>query len=86
MSTARHHAEWLTLIEQTGPFLSLPVLLRVFPQGLVMVDSETRRRLAQAYEGWRASQLSNRPDPLLHREWIGFVFGEVLGLPRDCLV
>jgi len=31
MSIARHHAEWLGLIEQAGPFLSLPVLLRVFP-------------------------------------------------------
>jgi hypothetical protein len=26
MSIARHHAEWLSLIETSGPFLSLPVL------------------------------------------------------------
>lgn len=32
MSIARHHAEWLSLIEVSGPFLSLPVLLRVFPR------------------------------------------------------
>ena len=58
MSTAHHHAEWLTLVEQSGPFLSLPVLLRVFPQGLDTVESETRRRLAQAYDEWRASQVA----------------------------
>jgi hypothetical protein len=34
MSIARHHAEWLSLIESSGPFLSLPVLLQTFPQGL----------------------------------------------------
>ncbi len=34
MSTARHHAEWLALTEISGPFLSLGVLLQVFPQGL----------------------------------------------------
>jgi hypothetical protein len=86
VSTARHHAEWLALIEQSRPFLSLPVLLRVFPQGLDTVDSETRRRLGQAYDEWRKSQLVHRPDPLLHREWIAFVLGEVLSLPSDCLL
>ena len=34
MSTARHHAEWLSLVEVSGAFLSQPVLLRAFPQGL----------------------------------------------------
>ena len=34
MSVARDHAEWLSLVESSGPFVSLPVLLRVFPQGL----------------------------------------------------
>ena len=33
-SIARHHAEWLSLVEVSGPFLSMPVPLRVFPQGL----------------------------------------------------
>ena len=34
LSTAQHHAEWLSLLEISGPFLSMPVLLRAFPQGL----------------------------------------------------
>ncbi len=42
MSIARHHNEWLSLLEVSGPFLSLPVLMRVFPQGLEEQDSEAR--------------------------------------------
>lgn len=34
MSIARHHAEWLSLLEITGPFLSMPVLIEAFRQGL----------------------------------------------------
>jgi hypothetical protein len=38
MSTAHHHTKWLSLVEISGPFLSMPVLLRVFPQGLDGID------------------------------------------------
>ena len=31
MSIARHHAEWLSLLEISGPFLSMPVLMEAFP-------------------------------------------------------
>ena len=40
MSIARHHAAWLSLMEVSGPFLSLPVLMRAFPQGLDAHDPE----------------------------------------------
>jgi len=30
MSVARHHADWLSLLEISGPFVSMPVLMRVF--------------------------------------------------------
>lgn len=33
MSVTRHHAEWLSLLEVSGPFLSMPVLLKAFPKG-----------------------------------------------------
>ncbi|MCF7979701.1 MAG: restriction endonuclease [Chromatiaceae bacterium] len=86
MSSARHHAEWLGLIEQSGPFLSLPVLLRVFPQGLETVAPEIRRRLAQAYAEWRGSCEGGKPDPVLHQAWIRFVLDEVLELPEAALL
>jgi hypothetical protein len=52
MSIARHHAEWLSLLEISGPFLSTPILLRVFPQGLDEDDPDHRRELRLAYEEW----------------------------------
>ena len=54
MSIARHHNEWLSLLEVSGPFLSLPVLMRIFPQGLEEQDSEARKSLRIAHDEWEA--------------------------------
>ncbi|MBI3271503.1 MAG: restriction endonuclease [Planctomycetes bacterium] len=85
-SIARHHAEWLSLVEVSGPFLSMPVLLRVFPQGLDKDDSETRRALKDAWEEWTASLSARRPDPAAHRAWLHFVLRVALGFPPDALL
>ena len=55
MSTARHQAEWLSLVEASGSFLSLPVLLKAFPAGVDAHDPEHLKRLRSAYEGQAAS-------------------------------
>ena len=34
MSIAKHHAEWLSLIKVSGPFLSLPLIVQSFSQGV----------------------------------------------------
>ena len=52
MSIARHHNEWLSLVPVSGPFLSMPVLMRVFPQGLGGHEPEHFRTLRLAYEVW----------------------------------
>jgi hypothetical protein len=85
MSTARHHTEWLSLVEVSGPFLSLPVLLRVFPQGLDAHDSEHVRSLRLAYEEWADNQGGLRPDPAIHRAWVQFVLRHTLGLPDEVI-
>lgn len=41
MTIPRHHTEWLSLLDISGPFLSLPVLLRAFPHGLDQTDPAT---------------------------------------------
>ena len=48
-STAGHHAEWLFLIEISGPFLSMPVLLRAWPAGLDRLDPALRSDLRATY-------------------------------------
>lgn len=49
MSIARHHAEWLSLVKISGPFLSLPVLMRVFSTGLDVCEPELAKRVKLAY-------------------------------------
>ncbi|KKL51372.1 hypothetical protein LCGC14_2296110, partial [marine sediment metagenome] len=49
-TTAQHHAEWLSLLEISGPFLSMPVLLRAFRQGLDARDTVQAANLRAAYE------------------------------------
>jgi hypothetical protein len=85
MSIARHHAEWLSLVEVSGPFLSMPVLLKVLPQGLNAHDSDHARNLRLAYEEWEENRDGLRPKPALHDAWIRFVLGQTLGLPGEVL-
>ncbi len=76
---ARHHSEWLSLIEVSGPFLTLPVLVRVFPQGLPKVDGKKLGRLRAAYEEWASAQDAKVSDAgALHAAWVRLVLGELL--------
>ena len=85
MSIARHHAEWLSLVEVSGPFLSLPVLLRVFPQGLDGHDTPLSRTVRQALAEWQEQQQELRPDPAMHRAWLRFVLRDLLDFPDHLL-
>jgi hypothetical protein len=86
VAIARHHAEWLSLVETSGPFLSMPVLARVFPQGLDAHDAGHARTLRLARDEWETSQEGSHPETALHAAWIRFVLTETLELPGDRLV
>src|SRR5438309_5299838 len=75
MSITRHHNEWLSLVPNSGSFLSLPVLAQAFPQGLDAHDADHARRLRMAFDEWDNNQLSRR----IHWAWIKLVLGETLG-------
>ncbi len=81
MSIARHHNEWLSLVPVSGPFLSMPVLMRVFPQGLGGHESEHFRTLRLAYEEWS----ERKSEPAIHKAWIKFVLGDTLELPDEVI-
>lgn len=85
MSAARHHAEWLSLVEVSGPFLSLPVLLRVFPQGLGAHDPNLVKQLRLRYEEWEESRARGEAVTPAHRTWILWVLTEVLGFSKEVL-
>lgn len=80
-----HHAEWLSLLDVSGPFVSIPVLERVFPQGLDQVDSDHRAKLLLAYDEWAEEQQKPEPDPEIHAAWIRLVFTETLGFTPEVL-
>lgn len=82
MSVARHHAEWLQLVDVSGPFLSLPVLLRVFPQQLEALDADIARDTRLAFAEWEDSE----GDRAVHHAWLRFVLGRVLRLPDEVLL
>jgi hypothetical protein len=79
MSVARHHADWLSLVEVSGPFVSLPVLMRTFPQGLEPRDPAQAKALRAAYEEYQ----DNPAAPGRHRAWIIHVLTDLLGYPED---
>ena len=81
-----HHAEWLELLEVSGPFLTLPVLERVFPQGLDVLDSADAERLRLARDEWADERRGTRPDPSVHAAWIRFVLREALEITDDLLL
>ncbi len=84
MSTLDMHHDWLALIEISGPFLAVPVLKEVFPQGLEELDGIERKRLRQAYEEWREALETDDPQfAELHAAWIDEVLSRGLDLDED---
>ncbi|MCK6478839.1 MAG: BREX-1 system adenine-specific DNA-methyltransferase PglX [Planctomycetes bacterium] len=75
----------MRLIDISGPFLSLAVLERAFPQGLEAHDAEHSALLRRAYGDWEESQGSGRADPAVHRQWVRFVLLETLALGQGAL-
>lgn len=78
--------EWLNLIEVSGPFLAVPVLRDVFPQGLEALPSGRPQRLRRTYEEWRDAVDMDDPDlPALHAAWIDDVLVTALEMDETVL-
>ncbi|MEA2202907.1 MAG: hypothetical protein QOI89_3615, partial [Solirubrobacteraceae bacterium] len=71
--TAAQHRDWLSLVEISGPFLSLPVLRTTWPAGLDPLDKSVRERLRREHGVWA-------DDPTAGQQaWIEFLLGDLLG-------
>ncbi|AOL02466.1 Eco57I restriction-modification methylase domain-containing protein [Burkholderia contaminans] len=84
MSIRDAQHDWLSLVEISGPFLAVPVLKEVFPQGVEELDGGKRKRLRQAYDEW--SEALETGDPRfadLHAAWIDEVLSRGLELDED---
>jgi hypothetical protein len=80
--TTKHHAEWLSLLEISGPFLSMPVLLNTFPQGLDDFPPEQARTLKADYEFWK----ENIQEPAVFTAWVNLVLESMLGYSEEVLL
>jgi hypothetical protein len=79
--------EWLNLIEVSGPFLAVPVLRDVFPQGLEALPSGRPQRLRRTYDEWRDAVDMDDPDlPALHAAWIDDVLQTALEMDGTVLL
>ena len=68
----QQHRDWLSLVDITGPFLSLPVLRRTWPT-LDPLDKKVRERLRVEHATWVA-------DPTVGQgAWLRYVLGDLLG-------
>ncbi|MFZ4828919.1 MAG: DUF559 domain-containing protein, partial [Phototrophicaceae bacterium] len=76
MSSIKQHATWLSLLEISGPFLSINILSQVFPNGLDKANNEASHiaELKAAYAEWQ----DERHDPAIHRAWVRYVLQTVL--------
>lgn len=78
--------EWLNLIEVSGPFLAVPVLRDVFPQGLEALPSGRPQRLRRTYEEWRDAVDTDDLDlSALHAAWIDDVLINALEMDETVL-
>ncbi|MEJ7786168.1 MAG: type IIL restriction-modification enzyme MmeI [Solirubrobacteraceae bacterium] len=75
-SIGDHHAEWLSLVETSGPFLTVPALKRALPDGLDAVPP-AMGDLRVAHAEWRE-------DPGLQQRWVRWVLDDLLEL-RDAV-
>ncbi len=72
------HAEWLSLVEVSGPFLAESILKEAFPQGLEKLDPFKKKQFRQTYDEWREIIDSHNEDDIaikekIHQEWINWV-------------
>jgi hypothetical protein len=80
------HAEWLGLVETSGPFLAPAVLEEVLPHGLDRILAKDRRDLRAAYDEWDEALGLDDPDlEQLHAAWIRMVLDAGLGFEEDVL-
>jgi hypothetical protein len=78
--------EWLNLIEVSGPFLAVPVLREIFPQGLEALDGGRPQRLRRTYEEWREAVDTDDLDlHSLHAAWIDEVLVTALDMDSGVL-
>lgn len=77
----RHHIEWLRQMDLSGPFISVSVLSKSFPNGLDERDPDKVKQLREAYGEWCEEQ----QQVAVHQGWIRHVLMSLLAYPEELL-
>jgi len=88
-SATDQHRGWLELVDTDGPFLSVPALKRIWPQGMPQPDDDALARLREAKPPFEKAWewLDSKPDDeralpeyrSARDEWVGVVLRDVVG-------
>lgn len=73
--------DWISLLDISGPFLSLTSLGRAFPMGLETLEKGLRQQFQLAYEEWY-----EQTDKGIHQAWITWVLTAVLEYDDEVLL
>ena len=85
-TTAELHRRWLQLVDTDGPFLSIPVLKRVYPQGISTLATDILSDLKaakdpfeKAWDAWSTGKVSLAEFRSARDAWVDVVFRRVFG-------
>lgn len=85
-TTAELHRRWLQLVDTDGPFLSIPVLKRVYPQGISTLATEilsdlkaSKDPFEKAWDAWSTAKVSLDEFRSARDAWVDLVFRRVFG-------
>lgn len=73
--------DWISLLDISGPFLSLTSLGKAFPMGLETLEKGLRQQFQLAYEEWY-----EQTDKGIHQAWITWVLKAVLEYDDEVLL
>lgn len=89
LSANEHHRAWLELVDTDGPFLAIPALKRVWPQGMPTLSDERKTTLLDARKHFESAweRFDNKPDVesvrddyrLARDTWVKIVLRDVAG-------
>jgi len=82
MDINKLHCEWISLLDIQGAFLSLDVVINVFPQGLESLSQGISTSLREVYGEWCLDKLHQG----IHRQWIKWVLHNLLEFPESLLI
>ena len=85
-SAAQQHRQWLELVDTEGPFLSVPAITELYPQGMPGLKRDCREALRaakpafdRAWDAWDEDRQALADYREARDAWVAVVLTEVLG-------